>query len=148
MSTVPNQCKNLRCEIRRKQRRFLLHLSGALPNMVRTINVIITDYCLPSRAILDAIETTAHRRTNIIVETTDALGERECVIQYQPCRYQGYGLFESRCVIWFASTLANQKQIREAATMALSRMLESVLTRCECGSTRSLRKKQKNELCE
>ncbi len=93
MSTVPGQCKELRRTIRRKQHKFLTRLNIALPGILPGINVIIMDYCLPSRRIPDAIESTAHSGTNVILRIKDASDQNECTIQYQPCRYQGYGLY-------------------------------------------------------
>src|SRR2546428_8494935 len=91
--TVPTQCKNLRRNIRRQRHKFLIRVNDALTCIMPCIHVLIMDYCLPSRKILDAIESTAHPGTDVIVQTKDVLGKIECELLYAPSREQGYDLY-------------------------------------------------------
>ncbi len=95
MTTVPHQCKLMRNRLRKKRHTFLTQLNLSLLGELFPvkINVIVMDYCLPSRRIPDAIESIAHPGTNTIILIKDESGEYEVCIQYQPFRYQGFGLY-------------------------------------------------------
>jgi hypothetical protein len=62
MSAFPSQCKQLRRDLRRARRRFNNHISELFPATIRSI---VTDYRIPSRALINAIEVSTTNRDAI-----------------------------------------------------------------------------------
>jgi hypothetical protein len=76
MDPVPIQCKRLRRSIRRQRHVFMnwLSQSSFCHLCPPGISLIVTDFCLPSRRFVDAIEAEIKNRTRLFVYIENSIG--------------------------------------------------------------------------
>jgi hypothetical protein len=96
MFSDATQFRHARRSIRKKRHKLEVHIKQSLPDNLFPPGIvrIIIDFCLPSRNIVNALESLTDRNNAAMVRVRDASSKLECTIGsiYNYWKMQSYGL--------------------------------------------------------